>query len=699
MFPHSSLTVAVILAAASPGLTAAPVSSAQAPATASASGFSRLESEALGIKFSNQLDDRDGARNRTLYTGSGVATGDVDGDGLTDVYFCGLGNDNALYRNLGGWKFQDITAQAGVACAYEWARACVLADMDGDRDLDLLVGTNGNGVLVFANDGKGKFKDISSQAGLSSIHASVALALADTDGDGDLDIYVGNNRVEDYRDTGQVTLMKNPDGTVFVPDALKDRFLLDEKGGIQEFGEPDFLFLNDGTGRFSKVSWTGGTFTDEQGQALKGPPLDWTLTATFRDVDGDGDPDLYTCSDYWTPDRFWINQGKGRFQAAPALSLRSTSASSMGVDFGDIDRDGHPDFMVVDMLSRDHQRQKMQMGAMQPTPLALGAISDRPQIMRNTLFHNRGDGSFAEIANMAGVAASEWSWQPVLMDVDLDGYEDILITAGHSRDVNDADTSNKIKELQAKNELIPQNGAFGGSMTPQERFTEELYQMALLRPILKSPVVSFRNNGGNLTFSEMTGTWGTSHEAVHHGIATADFDNDGDLDFVVNDLNSPAALYRNNAAAPRISVRLTGNGPNSQAIGAKISVQPEGKTTLPAQTREVISGGRYLSGSDPLLTFAASPSNTVTVTWRDGSVTTRKKVGPGNITLSQGPGSAPVRTAPAPPPPLFAEFPLDHVHHENGHDDFARQPLLPNRLSQLGPGLAFSDLDRDGKDD
>ena len=695
MFPHHPVTVAALLILVAPLVSAAPTSPPLP------SGFTRLEPAESGIKFTNQLDDREGARNRTLYNGSGVATGDIDGDGLTDVYFCGLGNDNMLYRNLGDWKFENVTAAAGVACSYEWSRACVFADIDGDGDLDLLVGTTGNGVLVYRNNGKGKFDDISTLAGLSSVYASVALALADTDGDGDLDIYVGNNRVEDYRDTGQVTLMKNPDGTIFVPDTLKDRFQLDSKGGIQEFGEPDFLYLNDGTGRFSRVSWTGGSFLDEQGQPVDGPPRDWTLTATFRDVDGDGDPDLYTCSDYWTPDRFWINLGKGRFQAAPALSLRTTSASSMGVDFGDIDRDGHPDFMVVDMLSRDHQRQKMQMGAMQPTPLALGAIADRPQIMRNTLFHNRGDGSFAEIANLAGVAASEWSWQPVFLDVDLDGYEDIIVTAGHFRDVQDADTSNKIKELQMKNELIPKTGAFGSSMTPQERFTEELYQMALLRPILKSPVVTFRNNGGNLTFTEMTGTWGTSFEAVHHGIATADFDNDGDLDFVVNDLNSPAALYRNNASARRLSVRLVGKRPNTQAIGAKIAVQPEGKSRLPLQTREVISGGRYLSGSDPLLTFAAASSNNITVTWRDGSVTTRKMVGPGTITFSQGSGPATVKASPSPPPPppLFAEFTFKHVHHENGYDDFARQPLLPNRLSQLGPGISFADLDRDGKDD
>ena len=662
-------------------------------------GFTLLDPAATGIGFVNELDDRDGAKNRTLYNGSGVAAADVDGDGLIDLYFCGLGNGNVLYKNLGGFKFKDITSQARVECGFELSCAAAFADIDGDRDADLLVGTRGNGVKVFLNDGKGVFSDVSAKSGLTSLRASVALALADVDGDGDLDLYVGNNRFEDYRDSGQVTLMVNPDGSRFVPDSHKDRFLLDENGKVQEYGEPDFLYLNDGSGKFSPLSWTDGTFLDEEGEPLDGPPLDWTLTATFRDIDNDGDPDLYSCSDYWTPDRLWINRGDGKFQAAPALALRSTSSSSMGVDFGDVDRDGNPDFLVVDMLSRDHQRKKMQMGAMQPTPLALGEIANRPQIMRNTFFHNRGDGSFAEIANFAGLSASEWSWQPVFVDVDLDGYEDILVTAGHFRDVQDTDSSNKIKELQEKNELLPLEMRNDPGLSRQHRFTEELYQMSLLRPILNSPVVAFRNNGGDLTFTETTDDWGTDGEAVHHGIALADLDNDGDLDFVVNNLNSAAGVYRNNAVAPRLAVRLEGNAPNTQGIGALITVTAEKDGKLPVQSREMITGGRYLSSSDTLLVFAAASANTVRVRWPDGSVTEQKGVAPGSVVVSQKEVTASPAADPAKRETLFEEIKLGHVHHENGFDDFARQPLLPNRLSQLGPGLAFLDLDADGKDD
>ncbi len=604
-----------------------------------------------------------------------------------------------LYKNLGGFKFEDVTADAGVDCDFEFCRAAAFADIDGDGAPDLLVGTNGAGVKTFLNDGRGNFTDITYRSGLSSLRASVALALADVDGDGDLDLYVGNNRAKDFRDSGEVTLMKKRDGTIFVPEEKKDRFKLDRDGAVIEYGEPDFLYLNDGKGKFRAVSWTEGDFLDEDGKALTGPPLDWTLTATFRDIDNDGDPDLYSCSDFWTPDRFWINQGGGKFRAAPALALRSTSSSSMGVDFGDVDRDGHPDFMVVDMLSRDHQRQKMQMGAMKPTPLAIGEIENRPQVMRNTFFHNRGDGTFAEIANFAGVSASEWSWQPVFLDVDLDGYEDILVTAGHYRDVQDTDSSNLIQELQKKNELLPPEMRDNPSIPRQELFTEELYRMSMMRPILKSPVVAFRNNGGDLTFTEATKDWGTETEDIHHGIAVADLDNDGDLDFVVNNLNSPAGIYRNDADAPRVSVRLKGKAGNIEGVGAKVSVMPQGLSEIPWQSREMILGGRYLSSSDTVLTFAAAASNTVRVSWRDGSVTERENVVAGLIEVSQEESQRVTEERTAADEPIFREIGFGHVHHENGFDDFALQPLLPNRLSQLGPGLAFADLDSDGKDD
>src|SRR6185295_1227230 len=333
------------------------------------------------------------------------------------------------------------------------------------------------------------------------------------------------------RDRGQVNLQM-VNGQMRVPTELKDRLLV-VNGQVLEYGEPDQLYLNDGKGRFTPVSWTGGRFRNEEGQPLTRPPLDWGLSATFRDINDDGFPDLYVCNDFWTPDRVWLNDGKGRFRAAPRLALRNTSASSMGVDFADIDRDGRLDFFVVDMLSRDARLRKRQKLAQPPMPSPIGAIDDRPQFMRNTLFLNRGDGTFAEIANYAGLAASEWSWSPVFLDVDLDGYEDLLITTGHAKDVQDLDAAAQIRARQHSWQ------GFASEVERQKAFTQELMEHMRLYPRLETPIVAFRNRG-DLRFEDVTPSWGTSQPGIHHAMALADFDRDGDLDLVVNNLGDAA---------------------------------------------------------------------------------------------------------------------------------------------------------------
>ncbi len=385
------------------------------------------------------------------------------------------------------------------------------------------------------------------------------------------------------------------------------------KEGLLEYGEPDILYLNDGKGHFNPVPWTGGKFLDESGKTLAAQPLDWGLTATFRDMNGDGFPDLYVCNDYWTPDRIWINDGKGGFRAIARPAVRHGSENSMGVDFADIDRDGHVDFLVLDMLSRNPALRKRQVLAQTKMISAIGEIDNRPQIMRNTLFHNRGDDTFEEVADFSGVPASEWSWQAVFVDVDLDGYEDLVIPAGHTRDIQDLDASLKIKSLQHP---WPKNI---DPKAHQEAFTREMMEHARLYPGLERPIVAFRNLG-DLRFEDVTAIWGTSAPGVHQGIAFGDFDGDGDLDFVVNNLNGACGLYRNDGTAPRVAVRLKGIPPNTQGIGAKIKLLDG---AVPMQSQEVVCGGRYLSGSDSMLVFAAgTPTNEmrIEVRWRNGKL-------------------------------------------------------------------------------
>jgi hypothetical protein len=657
-------------------------------------GFTLLPGGTTGVTFTNSLDEATGAANRVLANGSGVAVGDFDNDGLPDIFLCSLAGKNALYKNLGNWRFKDVTLEAGLGAPCPLTRGAVFADINGDGYVDLLISVTGRGVLCFLNDGHGKFVDVTPAAGTSSRNGSTTLALADVDGNGTLDLYITNYRSDDIRDHGRVTVSV-VNGRPIMAGTETNRFIF-LNGRLEECGQPDQLMLNDGAGHFKPVAWTDGTFLDEAGNRLTEPPPDWGLTATFRDVNGDLAPDLYVCNDYWSPDRFWINDGHGHFRAISKLALRKTSASAMSVDFADINRDGYLDFFVVDMLSRDPRLRKREGFAQMPRPSPAGVIDDRPQVMRNTLFLNRQDSTFAEIAFYANVPASDWSWAPVFLDVDLDGYEDLVIGAGHFRDVQDYDAEQQVRSRQHSWE------GFKNDAERRKAFTRELMEHNRLYPPLQMPLVGFRNLG-NCTFAETTEAWGLNHLGVHQGVAMADFDGDGDLDLVVNNLNGPAMLLRNDSSAGRVAVRLKGNPPNTQGIGAKVTLL---NGALAAQTTEVICGGHYQSGSDTETVFAtgtATAGMTLEVRWRNGALSVVTPVQANRIYLIEEASSAASNTNPAPPSPnpIFEEVSalIDHQHHQTEFNDYTRQPLLPFKLSQLGPGVAWFDVDGDGHDD
>jgi hypothetical protein len=251
------------------------------------------------------------------------------------------------------------------------------------------------------------------------------------------------------------------------------------------------------------------------------------------------------------------------------------------------------------MLARTHERQKRQLGTIKPTLSPVGLIENRPEVTRNTLYLNRGDGTWAEIALMAGVAASEWSWQPLFLDIDLDGWEDIFVTNGFERDTFDRDAAAAVEGI--------------GLMTPKQRLQAQKHYEKLI-----PPKVAFRNRG-DLTFEEVAAKWGLDTPGIAHGVAEADLDGDGDLDLVVNMYRDPVAIYRNETSAPRVAVRLRGKGANSQGIGAKVTLRGG---AVPVQTREMFCGGRYLSGGDPMLVFAAGATKsgmTLEVAWRAGT--------------------------------------------------------------------------------
>ena len=445
------------------------------------------------------------------------------------------------------------------------------------------------------------------------------MALSDIDGDGDLDLYVTNFRPTTIRDNPQAKfsiefvkqkpVVVKVDGRPATAPDLTNRFLVAPSGEVMESGEADVLYENDGAGHFTAISFTSGRFLDEHSRPLAEPPFDWGLAAQFHDFTGDGAPDLYVCNDYWTPDRIWINDGRGTFRAAPELALRSTSRSSMGVDFADIDRDGDPDCIIVDMLARMHADRQKQVGELQMFSFQPGVSNMRVQVSQNTLQLNRGDGTFAQIGELSGLEGSEWSWCPVFIDVDLDGWEDLLVSNGHRRDFQNADAVTQIHQAIA---------------TKRISFSEPRKIMDLF-PRQHVSKGAFRNNH-NLTFSDVATEWGLSEPDISHGFCLADLDNDGDLDLAMNNLGTAAAIYRNESTAPRIAVRLEGAGKNSAGVGAQITL----RTGEFVQTQEIIAGGRYLSGDAMERTFAVpvdAPAS-LEVRWRTGQIKQLRTLAP-----------------------------------------------------------------------
>ena len=677
-------------------------------------GFHRLSAKDIGLVPRGTYRPIKGEAVRDTGN-SGLAAGDIDGDGWPDLYVCGMEQPNALYRNKGDWKFEDITKSAGVACEGWRLSGALFADVDGDGDLDLiLTSLRDTRNFLFLNDGKGKFTE-SLNIGWVYDHrgGSVSSSMADVDGDGDLDLYVTGfkkrflNKELGPKEATRIEMLglaAQQAGQEMPEEWLRHfsfRRNLVAPGRIKfevyPHHLPDQLYLNDGGGNFRPVTDAEGRFRDHNGRPIP-MPKDPSHEAAFRDVDGDGDPDLYVCADFDWADRFWINDGRGNFTLVSPVALRRTSQFSMGVDFTDLNRDGHLDFITVDMLSRSHKRRKTQMGFMKATDTAIGLIANRPQIMQNTLQLNRGDGTWAEIAQYSGLEASEWSWGVAFTDVDLDGYEDLLVATGMIRDFMDADTTERIKKEGQGNDI------------------KSLTLVSQWFPKLPTQNMIYRNKG-DLTFEFKSDDWGFDTKAVSGGLAQADFDGDGDLDLIFNNIE-PLEIYRNEAITPRVAVRLIGSGKNTQAIGAKVRLigGPGGAGSKPME-QEIHSGGGYASGSDPLLVFGTGKAQTdlkLEIIWRSRSQLNRRiidNVQPNHLyTITQGSDEPHIVPVPVTRESWFADEieKLDITlpqgvarvgHGETPFDDFAYQSLLPNRLSQLGPGVAWTDLNNDGIED
>lgn len=641
-------------------------------------GFTLLDPAAMGIDFTNALTEERMQMFQNLLNGSGLAAADVDGDGLVDLYFCHKQSANQLYRNLGGGRFTNVTATAGVGCTNQTSVGAVFGDVNGDGAPDLMVSSFGGPNAMLLNDGRGHFTDVTAASGITGKSGATSMALGDADGDGDLDLYLCNFAVQAVLRDGGVVSTRMVNGQPQVTGRLASRLRIIE-GILYEFGDPDSFFLNDGRGHFTEVPLEKA-FSDAAGKPLSAP-WDLGLAVQMRDINGDGFMDLYVCNDFQTPDRLWMGNGRGQFREAARFALRNMSLASMGVDFADLDRDGRYDFCTVEMLNGDLRQHLRTSGSRSPVQRAPGAREDREEFPRNCLYWNRGDGTWAEIANHAGVAATGWSWTPLFLDVDLDGWEDLLVSNGHGHDVNDRDVNERTKARSGQNVQATKN-------------------LLLAYPRLEPPKFAFRNRH-DLTFDNTSEAWGFSSTRIAHGMIGVDFDDDGDLDVVANAMEGPPLIYRNNGSAPRVAVRLKGVAPNTAGIGAEIVVRGGSVE----QKQAILAGGQYLSHSQTQRTFAAgSGAMSLEVHWPAGTVSRVAGVRPNHLYEVDEAGAVPGAARPPATPGGSVWFTnvcisLGHTHHETAFDDFSVQPLLPQRYSQLGPGVAWSDLNGDGHDD
>ncbi|SHG45275.1 VCBS repeat-containing protein [Flagellimonas flava] len=634
--------------------------------------FHDLSPKETGVLFSNTLvigGEPSVLEFEYMYNGAGVAVADFDQDGLQDIYFTGNMVSNRLYRNLGEFKFEDITTSASVGTS-GWSNGVAIVDINQDGFPDIYVCKGGprgssdedRANLLFVNngmkDGKLSFTEEASKWGIADSSYSVQANFFDYDGDGDLDMYLLSNALVDYnRNTSR------------------------PKDWSGKAPSVDKLFRNNGDATFTDVSREAKILLEGFG-----------LGVEVYDFNEDGWVDIYVSNDFLTDDFLYINQKDGTFKNEISKYMGHLTFNGMGNDIADINNDGLMDVVVLDMLPPDNKRWKLTMMGNNYDEHH-NALSNgyQPQYIRNTLQINNGNGSFSEVGQIAGISATEWSWSALLSDYDHDGKKDLFVTNGYRQDITNLDF------MVYGNTIL----SMGSEQANREKRLEALNKL----PGIKRSNYLFKNEG-ELQFKDISKEAGITKPTFSNGAAYADFDNDGDFDLVINNIDDPASILRNNtkvdSAQSYLKFRFKGAAPNLEGIGSQVEIHYQGQ--LQKQYFTPYRG--YLSSVESSLHFGLGDMKKIDsaiVTWPNKMQEVLKNI-PVNqeLVLHQNNAQTSKKNGGKKIVGLFKKIDsigMDFTHTENDFVDFKIQPLLPHMHSKNGPGMAVGDANGDGLED